>query len=147
MLDGIEDPHNVGAILRTVDAAAETAWCGRRDMRRGSTGQSAKASAGALAHVKHGGGGEHRPGHRRTEGSGDVGRSGSRANRRERYDGVDLTLPTAIVVGAEGAGLRRLVRGIGATGWFHSDAGARQSLNVSVAAGVVLFEAVTAEAG
>jgi 23S rRNA (guanosine2251-2'-O)-methyltransferase len=60
----------------------------------------------------------------------------------KRYGDVDMTLPTAIVVGAEGTGLRRLVRE--RCDWLVSIpmAGHVQSLNVSVAAGVALFEAV-----
>ena len=67
-----------------------------------------------------------------------VGLAGDAA---EPYDAVDLTLPTALVFGAEGTGLRRLVRErcdrLASIPLY----GAVDSLNVSVAAGVVLFEA------
>jgi 23S rRNA (guanosine2251-2'-O)-methyltransferase len=67
---------------------------------------------------------------------------GLAAGGAERYTAVDFTLPTAVVLGAEGSGLRRLVaercdRLVGIP-----MLGAVESLNVSVAAGVVLYEAV-----
>jgi 23S rRNA (guanosine2251-2'-O)-methyltransferase len=68
-----------------------------------------------------------------------VGLAGDSA---ERYDEIDLTVPTAIVLGAEGSGLRRLVRERCDRLAAIPMQGQVESLNVSVAAGVMLFEAV-----
>ncbi|MCC7418557.1 MAG: 23S rRNA (guanosine(2251)-2'-O)-methyltransferase RlmB [Acidobacteria bacterium] len=141
VLDGIEDPHNVGAILRTADAAGAAGVV--RQSRRAAPlgGAAAKASAGAVAHVRIV---EVVNIARAVEelkqaGVWTVGLAGDAPHA---YDEVDYTLPTALVVGAEGTGLRRLVRercdwvvSIPMRGHVHS-------LNVSVAAGIALFEAV-----
>jgi 23S rRNA (guanosine2251-2'-O)-methyltransferase len=141
VLDQIEDPHNVGAILRTVDAAGADGVVRQTRHAARLDGAAAKASAGAIAHVKVA---EVVNIARALEelkqaGVWTVGLAGD-ASRR--CDEIDLTLPTALVVGAEGTGLRRLVRercdwlaGIPMQGHV-------QSLNVSVAAGIALFEAV-----
>lgn len=140
VLDGIEDPHNVGAILRTVDAAGGSGVV--RQTRRAAPlgGAAAKASAGAVAHVP-------------VVDAVNIARAidelkrlgvwivGLEGRASTPYDAIDLALPTALVLGSEARGMRRLVRercdhlvAIPMSG--HVD-----SLNVSVAAGVVLFEA------
>jgi 23S rRNA (guanosine2251-2'-O)-methyltransferase len=140
VLDGIEDPHNVGAILRSVDAAGGTGVV--RQSRRAAAleGAAARASAGAIAHVKIA---EVVNIARAIEELKEQGiwTVGLAAEGSAIYDQIDLTLPTALVVGGEGDGLRRLVRERCdwlATIPMHGRIG---SLNVSVATGIALFEA------
>jgi 23S rRNA (guanosine2251-2'-O)-methyltransferase len=141
VLDGIEDPQNLGAILRTADAAGVDGIV--RQTRRSAAldGAAAKASAGAVAHV-------------RIAEVVNIARAldelkeagvwtvGLAAEADTPYDAIDFTVPSAIVLGGEGSGLRRLVR-------ERCDFLARipmgghvGSLNVSVAAGITLFEAL-----
>jgi 23S rRNA (guanosine2251-2'-O)-methyltransferase len=141
VLDGIEDPHNVGAILRTADAAGVDGVI--RQSRRAAPldGATAKASAGAVSHVKVADVVNIARALEELKEAGiwTVGLAGDSA---KRLDQVDLTIPTALVLGAEGSGLRRLVRD--RCDWLASIPmkGHVQSLNVSVAAGIALFEAV-----
>jgi 23S rRNA (guanosine2251-2'-O)-methyltransferase len=141
VLDGIEDPQNLGAILRTVDAAGADGVVRQSRHAAPLGGATAKVSAGAVAHV------------RvadvvniaraidilKDQGVWTVGLAGDAA---KSYHDIDFTLPTALVVGAEGAGLRRLVRE--RCDWLVSIPmrGHVQSLNVSVATGVALYEAI-----
>lgn len=146
VLDGIEDPHNVGAILRTADAAGVDGVV--KQIRRSAplTGTVAKTSAGAVAHVKIA------PvvniaralEELKEAGVWTVGLAG---DVPKSYHEIDLTLPTAFVLGAEGTGLRRLVRE--RCDWLVSIPmrGHVESLNVSVAAGIALFEAVRQRRG
>lgn len=141
VLDGIQDPHNLGAILRTVDGVGGSGVViqHRRAAARGGT--AAKASAGALAHVRSA---EvvnlaRALNELKSVGVWTVGLAGDGA---ERYDRLDLTRPTAFVLGAEGQGLRRLVRERCDLTASIPMRGHVASLNVSVAAGVVLFEAL-----
>ncbi|MBI2189694.1 MAG: 23S rRNA (guanosine(2251)-2'-O)-methyltransferase RlmB [Acidobacteria bacterium] len=146
VVDGIEDPHNLGAILRTADAAGVDGVIVQSRRSAALGGAAAKASAGAIAHV-------------RLATVVNIARTldelkeagvwtvGLAGNAATPYDAVDFTLPTAIVLGAEGAGLRRLVRercDVLAAIPMH---GHVESLNVSVAAGVTLFEAVRQRRG
>jgi 23S rRNA (guanosine2251-2'-O)-methyltransferase len=139
VLDGVEDPHNLGAIIRTAHAAGAGSIVIPERRAVGITDVAAKAAAGAL---------EHLPVVRVT----NINRALEDLKKRgfwiygldERgttdYDRADYAQPTAFVLGGEGKGLHEQVR-------KHCDllvripmAGKISSLNVSVAAGVVLFD-------
>ena len=141
VLDGIEDPQNLGAILRTADAAAVDGVVLQTRRSAALKGAVAKASAGALAHVRIA---EVVNIARAIEALKESGvwTVGLAGEAPTRYDVIDWTAASAVVLGAEGSGLRRLVRercdilaAIPMTGRV-------SSLNVSVAAGVTLFEAL-----
>ncbi len=141
VLDGIEDPQNLGAILRTADAAGADGVI--RQTRRAAPldGAAAKASAGAVAWVKVADvvNIARALGELKDAGVWTVGLD---AAADQAYDAIDYTVPSAIVLGAEGQGLRRLVRERCDYLVSIPMRGQVASLNVSVAAAVVLFEAV-----
>ena len=141
VLDGIEDPHNLGAILRTVDAAGGDGVIRQSRHAAPLGGAAAKAAAGAVSHVRVAEVVNIARAVEELKAAG-VWTVGLAGDSPKRYDQIDLTVPTAIVLGAEGTGLRRLVRE--RCDWLVSIPmrGHVQSLNVSVAAGVALFEAV-----
>lgn len=140
-LDAIEDPRNLGAILRTAECAGVTAVFIPERRAVGLTATVAKTAAGALEHVS-------------------VARVanlvqlierlkqlniwvvGASGDAPQTYTDWDWTVPTALFLGNENSGLHRLVR-------ERCDAlvriplrGRIESLNVSVAAGVILYEAL-----
>lgn len=141
VLDGIEDPHNLGAILRTADAAGADGVVLQHRRSAPLAGAAAKASAGAVAHVRIA---EVVNIARALEAlkAAGVWTVGLAGDAPASYDSIDFTAPTAIVLGAEGTGLRRLVRERCDHVAAIPMAGHVGSLNVSVAAGVALFEAV-----
>ena len=140
VLDGIEDPHNVGAIVRTVDASGAHGVVRQARHAAALDGVAAKASAGAVAHVKIATVVNIARALEELKEAGvwTVGLAGDAA---DPYDAVDFTLPTALVVGAEGEGLRRLTRDRCDRLVHIPMRGSVSSLNVSVATGVALFEA------
>ena len=140
VLDGVQDPHNLGACLRTADAAGASAVIVPRDRAAGLTPTVRKVASSAaetmpLIQVVN------------------LARTLRWLKEREIWViGADdqapqslfeskLTGPLALVLGAEGAGLRRLTRENCDALVGIPMAGAVESLNVSVAAGVLLFEA------
>jgi 23S rRNA (guanosine2251-2'-O)-methyltransferase len=146
VLDGIEDPHNLGAILRTADAAGVDGVVVQNRRSASLGGAAAKASAGAVSHVKIAQvvNIARAIDELKQLGVWTVGLAGDAATR---YDAIDFLVPTAVVVGAEGSGLRRLVREKCDFIASIPMRGRVSSLNVSVATGIVLFEAVRQRAG
>jgi 23S rRNA (guanosine2251-2'-O)-methyltransferase len=141
VLDGVEDPHNLGAVLRTAECSGVDAVFIPERRAAGLTDAVAKASAGAIEHV---------PVARVPNLSRlidqlkerNVWVVGTAADAPTVYTEWDWTRASAIVMGGEGSGLHRLVR-------EKCDAlisipvlGRIESLNVSVATGVILYEAV-----
>ena len=140
LLDGIEDPRNLGAVIRTVECAGADGVIIPERRAVGLTETVAKSSAGALEHV-------------RVAKAANLNRVidelkerniwvvGTSGDATTNYTDWDWKQASALVLGAEGSGLHRLVR-------ENCDVlvkipmyGKIDSLNVSVAAGVVLFEA------
>jgi 23S rRNA (guanosine2251-2'-O)-methyltransferase len=139
LLDGVEDPHNLGAILRTCEGAGVDGVFIPEHRAAGLNETVAKTSAGAVEYVRVA-----RVtnlvrliGDLKARNIWVVGVEGGSPTAHWNYD---FTTPLALVFGSEGKGIRRLVR-------EHCDAvvsipmrGQLNSLNVSVAAGIVLFE-------
>ena len=141
VLDGVEDPRNLGAILRTAEASGADGVLLPERHSAGLSETVARASAGALEHVAVARVGNLVQALQALKERG-LWIVGYDAAGTERWDAVDLTKPVALVLGGEGRGMRRLVR-------EHCDHlvsiphfGHVTSLNVSVAAGVALYEAV-----
>ncbi len=145
-LDGVTDPHNLGAILRTADAAGVHAVFAPKDRAVGLTPVVAKVASGAADTMQY----IMVTNMARTLAAlreRSVWVVGAAGETPQSLYAADLRGPTALVLGAEGSGMRRLVRE-GCDQLVHIPmAGSVESLNVSVAAGVCLFEAVRQRLG
>jgi 23S rRNA (guanosine2251-2'-O)-methyltransferase len=140
VLDGVEDPRNLGAIIRVVECSGADGVIIPERRAVGLTETVAKSSAGAVEYVKVA----------KVQNlnklidelkSRDIWVVGTAATGEMSYDEWDWTRPSALILGGEGSGLHRLVA-------ENCDVlvnipmyGKIDSLNVSVAAGVILFEA------
>lgn len=139
VLDGIQDPQNLGAIARTAEATGADGIVLSRHRSTAVTPAAAKASAGATEHVPVAVAGNLAQALELLEASG-VWRVGLDASAQQRYDTFDYTVPVALVVGAEGAGLHELTK-------RRCDAlvripmlGQVASLNAGASAAVLLYE-------
>jgi 23S rRNA (guanosine2251-2'-O)-methyltransferase len=146
VLDGVTDPHNLGACLRTADAAGAHAVVIPKDRAASVDGVVRKVAAGAAEFI---------PvatvtnlartlGVLKERGIWVVGTDGE---AEQALYSADLKRPLALVLGAEGSGLRRLTKDTCDFLVRIPMAGHVQSLNVSVAAGIALFEALRQRAG
>lgn len=141
VLDGVEDPHNLGAILRTADAAGADGVVIPERRAAGVTATVAKVSAGASAHL---------PIAKVTNisrtveelKSNNIWTVGLDERGSQSYDQVDYKMDCALVLGAEGKGVHELVRKKCDFLVSIPMLGKVPSLNVSVAAAVVLYEIV-----
>ena len=141
LLDGITDPRNLGACLRVADAAGVSAVIVPRDRSAGLTASALKAAAGAaetvpLIAVTNLA--------RAMDDLRDAGvrLAGAAGEATQSLYELDLTGPLAWALGAEGTGLRRLTRERCDVLARIPLAGHVESLNVSVAAGICLFESL-----
>jgi 23S rRNA (guanosine2251-2'-O)-methyltransferase len=140
VLDGVTDPRNLGAILRVADSAGASGVIIPKDRAVGVTPAAVKASAGAS---------EHLPVARETNlrrtldkiKEAGVWAYAAEGGASSAYTDFDLWGPVAFVLGSEGRGLRRLVREGCDDAVCIPMCGRVSSLNVSVAAAVLLFEA------
>jgi 23S rRNA (guanosine2251-2'-O)-methyltransferase len=141
VLDGVEDPHNLGAILRTADAAGADGVVIPERRAAGITGTVVKSSAGAS---------EHLPVAKVTNiartledlKAQNIWTVGLDERGAQSYESLDYNMDCAIVLGAEGKGLHDLVARKCDFLVSIPMLGKVPSLNVSVAAGVVLYEVV-----
>lgn len=141
LLDEVQDPHNLGACLRTADAAGVRAVIAPKDNSAGLTPVVCKVASGAVETVPY----VQVTNLARTmdrlreRGIWLVGTAGDAGS--DLY-AADLTGPIGLVMGSEGAGLRRLTRERCDSLVRLPMLGRVESLNVSVAAGVCLYEAL-----
>lgn len=141
ILDGIQDPHNLGACLRSADAAGVDAVIVPKDKSVGITATVSKVASGAA---------ETMPFIPVTNLARQLGQLkdqgiwlfGAAGEAKQSLYQADLTVPAGLVLGAEGQGLRRLTRETCDILLSIPMQGSVSSLNVSVATGIFLFEAI-----
>jgi len=146
VLDGIEDPHNLGAVLRSAEAAKADGVFLPQHRSVGLTAAAVKASAGAASHIK-------------VARVSNISRLIDTLKERKFWVvgldaasdqpiwDLDLTVPVALVMGSEGTGLHRLVKERCDFVVSLPIKGTVGSYNVSVAAGIALYEVLRQRAG
>jgi 23S rRNA (guanosine2251-2'-O)-methyltransferase len=139
VLDGVQDPHNLGACIRTADAAGVQAVIIPRDRAAPVTEAARKAASGAAEHLPVLTVTNIAPAQRQLKDAG-VWIIGTAATAEASIFATDLDRPLALVLGGEGGGMRQNVAAQCDAVVGIPLAGHVESLNVSVAAGICLFE-------
>jgi len=139
VLDGLEDPHNLGAILRTADAAGVDGIVIRKDRAVGLTQTVAKLSTGAIEHVPVASVTNLTTALNAMKDAG-LWVVGTDASEATDYRTIDGKLPLALVIGSEGKGMSRLVKENCDFKVFLPMRGHVTSLNASVAAALLIYE-------
>ena len=139
VLDGVQDPHNLGACLRVADAAGAHAVVAPKDRAVGLNATAIKVACGAADSVPYVTVTNLARALREMQERG-IQTVGADAEADKDIYGVDLKVPLALVLGAEGSGLRRLTRETCDALVKIPMLGSVESLNVSVASGICLFE-------
>ncbi len=139
MLDGIEDPHNFGAILRTAEAGGAQAVVIMKQRAVGITGTVAKAASGALEHL-------------RVAETPNLSLAiekfkkagywvyGTDLGATKPYTDIPIDTPLVLVIGSEGKGISRLVKENCDANVLIPMVGKANSLNASVSAGILIFD-------
>lgn len=140
ILDGVTDPHNLGACLRVADGAGAHAVIAPKDRAVGLNATAAKVASGAADTVPYIMVTNLARAMRELK-ERDIWLMGTSDESDKTVYDLDLTGGSAIVMGAEGEGMRRLTRETCDIVAGIPMAGAVESLNVSVASGVCLYEA------
>ena len=139
ILDEIEDPHNLGSIMRTADAVGAHGIIIPKRRAVGLTAVVAKASTGAIEHIP-----VYRAGNlaQTVDELKDRGVwiAGTDAAKSTDYRRMDATLPLALIIGSEGKGMSRLLRDKCDFLYYLPMVGHVTSLNASVAASILLYE-------
>jgi 23S rRNA (guanosine2251-2'-O)-methyltransferase len=141
LLDNLEDPHNLGAIIRTAESAGATAILLPKDNAIPLNSTVHKTSAGALSHA-------------RLCKIGNVAQTIERLKKRQiwvvgadvkskkSYVGFDYSMNCCLVIGSEGKGIRELVKKSCDELVSIPMKGKTQSLNASVSAGILIYEVI-----
>ena len=146
VLDCIEDPRNFGALLRVADAAGVDGVVFQSRRAAGITPLVYKASAGAIEHVNMAETVNIKHAVTRMK-ERDITIIGAEAGSKANLWDTDMKVPLALVVGSEGEGMRQTVRGMCDIIVSLPMIGAVNSLNVSVATGILAYEVMRQRKG